>query len=98
MNPNLKLKLAQAFNESETVIEQLVNGVNGANISLKEAEQQIQAHVQQLGQLMMDKVISHIKKPDLTLENSIIIGNKEYRYNGNKYTRILNALQAEKVS
>ena len=95
---NFKLKLAQAFNESETVVEQLVNRVNGSSISLKEAEQQIQTHLQQLGQLMMDKVISHVKKPDLALENSIIIGNKEYRYNGYKYTRILNVLHKEKVS
>jgi hypothetical protein len=95
---NLKLKLAQAFNESETVIEQLVNRVNGADLSLKEAEQQIQEHVQQLGQLMMDKVMAHVKKPDLALENSIIIGNKEYRYNGNKYMRIRNALKNEKAS
>ncbi len=58
---------------SNEIVKQLGEGINGFEITLKEAEEKILEHINRLGQIMVDEVVEELREPVLTTKQKRIV-------------------------
>ncbi len=80
---------------SEEIVKQLGEGINGCEISLKEAEEKILEHINRLGQIMVDEVVGELRDP--VFENRVVVDGEVAVFSGVRNLRFINRFGGQTV-
>ena len=81
--------------KSNEIVKQLGEGINGSEITLKEAEEKILEHINRLGQIMVDEVVEGLKEP--VFENRVVVGGEVAVFSGMRNLRFINRFGGQTV-
>lgn len=82
------MELREFILQSDEIIKHLGEEINHSEISLKQAEEKILQHINQLGQIMVDEVMEGVKEP--VGENRVVVDEKVAVFDGTRNLRFLN--------
>lgn len=81
--------------KSNEIVKQLGEGINGSEITLKEAEEKILEHINRLGQIMVDEVVDQLREP--VFENRVVVDGEVAVFSGVRNLRFRNRFGGQTV-
>ena len=81
--------------KSDEIVKQLGEGINGSEITLKEAEEKILEHINRLGQIMVDEVVEGLREP--VFENRVEVNGEVAVFSGVRNLRFINRFGGQTV-
>ena len=89
------MKIEELLLSSDDLVNELVEGINLSEMSLKEVEERILQFLNRIGQIMTDDVVEKVKEP--TEENTLFVDDEVAKYHEMRRVRFINRFGGETV-
>ena len=89
------MKIEELLLSSDDLVNELVEGINLSEMSLKEVEERILQFLNRIGQIMTDDVVEKVKEP--TVENTLDVNGEVAKYHEMRSLRFINRFGGQTV-